>query len=901
MKLMLQLIFALLAFNGIAQYAQPGFYEVNMGSNWNFPMQTVFDQSNRMFVAERAGKIYVFQNNIKTLILDISEEVSTFNDEGLLSIALDPNFNSNGFLYLYYAVDRHYLLNFGTPSYNATTNEFGVTIARVTRFTVNIGNYTETISGSRFVLLGTSKADGFPLVGDHAGGQLLFASDGSLLLSCGDGSYQGESKEQQAYNEGFISTEEYNAGLRWRSQITNSLTGKILRLNPGNGDGYYNNPYYNGSLPRSAASRMYVRGIRNAFRMSIKPGTGTGTFPGVLYINDVGQDQKEELNIATAADQNFGWPAWEGIDLPYQTNNPALIPATWTKPKLEWGRANTYARTMVGNTPEFVINLASEPENFTGGASIAGAFYHGTKYPAEFQYKYFFCDFNNKWARYATLDANNNVTDIKLFNPNLTGLINLAYNPFDECFYFCTVTNKVVKIDYNPYGNIPPVAKFRTDKVYGNSPMTVNLVSESFDANQTASTLFYYWGVSDGYSYSGTGLSNITHTFNETGQINREIKLIVTDNTGQSSEYLKTFYINNTPPKVQSTSVDNIDKIPASGSNTTNFNSVVTDNEGGPITKTWNVFLFHNDHKHLYNSSQSTTSTFNLNDIPCDNLLYFYRIEHLVSDQMGLTNAYYKDIYVNCNPVDILPPSLPLIKVNTQTANNTINLNWTTPSDNIGVKFNEINVDGIGIAYLDPSINSYILNDETNVTGNNKKIKIISRDQAGNKAIGPTAYFTFIGPTNDTQSPDYIQNINLNYNTKTLNWAATNDNTGINPTFYIYYNGIQMGQTTGLSFTFTNIFDQNYLLEIIAKDNAGNVSTGTPLLGNCTSIVSLISPVNNLSSGSYNFKAGDKILGKNQILGTSNVIFDAKNSITLESGFIANTGTVFFAKIGGCN
>jgi glucose/arabinose dehydrogenase len=896
------IIFVLISFNSIAQFAQPGFFEVNIGSNWNFPMQTVFDASNRMFVVERAGKLYVFQNNIKTLLLDISDEVSNFNDDGVLSLALDPNFNSNGFIYIYYIVDRHHLLYFGTPNYSSSANESGISIGRISRFTVNINNYSEVISNSRFVLLGTSKADGFPLVGDHAGGHLLFASDGSLLVSCGDGGHFGELKEQQAYNEGFITTEEYNAGLRWRSQITNSLNGKILRLNPGNGDGFYNNPYFNGSFPRSAASRMYQRGVRNAFRMSIRPGTGTSTFPGVLYINDVGQDRKEELNVATVPDQNFGWPAWEGIDLANETNNPSLIPSIWTKPRLEWGRANSYARVMDNNTPEFLINLPSEPDNFTGGASVAGAFYQGTKYPAEFQNKYFFCDFNDKWCRYSTVDGNQNFTDVKLFNPSLAGLINLTYNPIDECFYYCNVANKIVKIDYNPNGNIPPVAKFRADKTYGNSSLTVNLVSESYDSNQPTSSLYYYWGVSDGAWYGGVGLTNISHTFNESGMINREIKLIVTDNIGQSSEFYKTFYINNTPPQVQSTSVDAIDKIPSTGNNTTSFNSVVVDNEGGAIAKTWNVFLFHNDHKHLYYSSQQApTGTFNLNDIPCDNLLYFYRIEHLITDQMGLSNSYYKDIYVNCNPSDNIPPTSPLIKVNTQTANKTINLNWTTPSDNIGIKFNEINIDGLGIAYLPPNVNSYIVTDETNVAGNKKIIKVISRDQAGNKGVGSTAYFIFNGPSGDSQSPDYIQNINFNFTSKVLNWSATIDDSGSNPTYYLYYNGIEMGQTNGLSFTYTNSFSPNYLLEIIAKDNSGNLSTGAPIFGNCNSVISLVSPTNNLSSGTYVFKTSDKIIGKNQISGASNIIFDAKNSISLESGFIANAGTVFLAKIGGCN
>ena len=901
MKKIINGLLILICVNTFGQFAEPGFFEVNVGSNWNFPMQMVFDQANRMFVAERAGKVYMYQNNVKTLVLDISEEVSNYNDDGVLSLALDPNFNSNGFLYLYYIVDRHHLLYFGTPSYSSTANEAGISIARISRFTVNTANYTEVIPGSKFILLGTDKADGFPLVGDHAGGQMLFGSDGSLVVSCGDGAHFGEPKEQQAYNEGFITAEEYNAGLRWRCQIANSLNGKVLRLNPGNGDGFYNNPYFNGSFPRAASSRMYARGVRNAFRMNIKPGTGTSTFPGVLYINDVGQDIKEELNIVTAPDQNFGWPAWEGIDVPYQTNNPSLIPSVWERPKLEWGRSNTYARAMVNNIPEFVINLASEPANFTGGASVAGAFYQGYKYPAAYQNKYFFCDFNNKWCRYASLNANHEFTDIKLFNPNLVGLINLVYNPIDQCFYYCTVTNKIVKIDYDLNANLPPVSKFRASKVFGNTPLTVDFVSEATDPNQSTGSLFHYWGISDGSSYAGLGMTSISHTFTGSGIQNREVKLIVSDDIGQSSEFFRTIYVNNSPPQIQSTSVDATDQLPPNAPNLTNFSSVAIDNEGGPLTKAWNIFLYHNEHRHLYYSSQNTTGSFNLNDIPCDNNLYFYRIEHVVTDPMGLSTISNKDVYINCNTSDVLPPSTPLIKVNTQTANKTINLDWTAPSDNVGVKFNEVNVDGVGIAYLAPNISSYVLTDDSNVSGVSKKVKIISRDQAGNKSVGPTAFFTFNGPSSDLQSLGYIQNVNFNFGTKILTWNAVTDNSGLNPTYYLYYNGTLMGQTSSTSFTYTNGFSSNYLLEIVAKDNSGNVSTGAPIFGSCTSVVSLLSPTSNLSSGLYNFKAGDRILGKNRLTGNANVVYDAKNSISLESGFMSNSGTVFLAKIGGCN
>ena len=87
-----------------------GFIAEEMGT-CNAPMGTVFDENNRMYVWERGGKVFVFHNNIKTQLLDISEETNSHPSLGLISMVLDPNFSSNGYIYLFYILDRHYLLN----------------------------------------------------------------------------------------------------------------------------------------------------------------------------------------------------------------------------------------------------------------------------------------------------------------------------------------------------------------------------------------------------------------------------------------------------------------------------------------------------------------------------------------------------------------------------------------------------------------------------------------------------------------------------------------------------------------------------------------------------------------------------------------------------------------------
>ena len=96
-----------------------------------------FDANGRMYVWERNGKVWIVTNGVKSSqpLIDISDEVGGWRDFGLLGFALDPDFLTNGYIYLCYVVDRHHLLNAGTPDYNANTNEyFNATIGNTNRY-----------------------------------------------------------------------------------------------------------------------------------------------------------------------------------------------------------------------------------------------------------------------------------------------------------------------------------------------------------------------------------------------------------------------------------------------------------------------------------------------------------------------------------------------------------------------------------------------------------------------------------------------------------------------------------------------------------------------------------------------------------------------------------------------
>ncbi len=317
-------------------FISPQFSISYLSAGYGVPMGLTFTgDGSKMFVWEKSGKVHVsnWNNSTKTydlqtaLALDISEEVGDWGDYGLLGLALDPNFSTNGYIYLLYVVDRHHLLYFGTGQYNPASNLYNnATIGRITRYTTSVNGSQETVANpaSRLVLLGETKSTGIPILHDsHGVGSLAFADDGTLLASAGDGaSYDGidtgtkaGSFYTQALSDGIIRAEE-NVGA-FRSQLLNSHNGKILRLDPATGNGVSSNPYYDAGQPRSAKSRVWAMGFRNPFRFIRKPGSGS-TNPaigdlGEIFVGDVGWNKWEELTIINEPGVNAGWPIYEGF------------------------------------------------------------------------------------------------------------------------------------------------------------------------------------------------------------------------------------------------------------------------------------------------------------------------------------------------------------------------------------------------------------------------------------------------------------------------------------------------------------------------------------------------------------------------------------------------------------
>lgn len=235
-----------------------GFSESQVADHLN-PTTMVFAPDGRLFLCEKHGRILVIENRalLPTPMVDFSSHVDSWNERGLGGICLDPEFATNGYLYVYYTAKN--------PSHN-----------RVSRFTV-IGN-TASPDSEQIIL----ELDNLSSIGWHNGGGLCFGKDRKLYVATGENADGGN------------------------AQNANNLLGKLLRINR-DGSIPTDNPNYQLYSGRSRA--IVALGFRNPFALSVQPDTG------LIYASNVGA-KYEELerydSDATPRSVNYGWPRLDG-------------------------------------------------------------------------------------------------------------------------------------------------------------------------------------------------------------------------------------------------------------------------------------------------------------------------------------------------------------------------------------------------------------------------------------------------------------------------------------------------------------------------------------------------------------------------------------------------------------
>jgi glucose/arabinose dehydrogenase len=247
-----------------AQTFPAGFSRVQVANGISNPTVMAFAPDGRIFVAQQNGVLRVIKNGSLLATPFLQLTVNSSGERGLIGIALDPNFSTNQYIYLYYTLP------------DGSRN-------RISRFT---GNGDVVVAGSEVVVL---NLDPLSSATNHNGGAMHF-KNGLLYVAIGENANGANAQNLDTYH------------------------GKLLRINP-NGSIPAGNPFTTGSEQRR---RVWAYGLRNPYTFDVQPGTGR------VFVNDVGQSTWEEINDATTGGRNFGWPTAEGNSSNANFANPVF-------------------------------------------------------------------------------------------------------------------------------------------------------------------------------------------------------------------------------------------------------------------------------------------------------------------------------------------------------------------------------------------------------------------------------------------------------------------------------------------------------------------------------------------------------------------------------------------------
>jgi glucose/arabinose dehydrogenase len=284
---------------------------------------------DRLFIVQKGGRVRILQGGtlLATDFLDIGSLIQSGSEKGLLGMAFHPDYASNGYFYV---------------NYTRAGGAGGTSV--VVRYTV---------SANPDVADATSALELLTLVQpftNHNGGGIAFGPDGMLYIGFGDGG----SSNDPACNAQNLGT--------WH--------GKMLRIDVDGGTPYAvpaDNPFVGtaGALPE-----IWQYGLRNPWRWSFDSETGD------LYIGDVGQNNREEVDVTGAGvgGLNFGWKQVEGTRCNTTTNCPPTIPPC--------------------GDPSLVVPVVELTHGgFSGPCSVIGGYvYRGCAIP-DLQGTYFYSDY----------------------------------------------------------------------------------------------------------------------------------------------------------------------------------------------------------------------------------------------------------------------------------------------------------------------------------------------------------------------------------------------------------------------------------------------------------------------------------------------------------------------------
>lgn len=566
-KTALSVLFSLFTFHHLSAQnpkkpEENRFTKVVLAQSVEEPMQFQILKDGRVIYAERKGKIKVFDpaTNKVTVIGEFAVSTKYVNkkgevsegEDGLQGIILDPDYETNHWIYVYYA-----------PAGKEEKN----TLERYTW----LGK--EIIKSSKKTVLDvpTQREECC-----HVGGGMLFDKNKNLFLSTGDNTFSRAS-------DGFTPLDERPGMSPEDSQKssgnTNDLRGKILRIHP-EADGTYTIPAGNLFPPGTPKTRpeIYTMGNRNPWRLTIDSKTDW------LYWGEVGPDGSkddfekrgpqsyDEFNQAKKPG-NYGWPYFVGDSKAYRDydfatkqsgalfdplhpvnnspNNTGMLDLPPTTPALIW-----YAKSV---SAEFPL-MESGGNSAVGGPIFRKNDFKGAKrpFPDYYEGKWLITDWVRGWINVVEIDDNGNYKSMERFLPDLKlrGPIDMKFGPEGDLYvleygngYFRNNPEaELIRIEYSG-GNRKPQVQASADKTAGSVPMKVTLSangSKDFDADDV---LTYEWKVTKGGKPFKT-IKQADPTLTLTTPGIYKALLTVTDSHGAKNSKAISIKAGNEPPVV---------------------------------------------------------------------------------------------------------------------------------------------------------------------------------------------------------------------------------------------------------------------------------------------------------------------------------------------------------------
>jgi glucose/arabinose dehydrogenase len=566
----------LLSLTTSASVLRSNFTENQVVTGLSSPTAMAFAPDGRLFVCQQGGQLRVIDDGVLLPTPFTTVTVNSSGERGLLGVAFDPDFATNRFVYVYYTAT--------TPAIHN----------RVSRFTADVQNPNVAQAGSELILL---ELNNLSSATNHNGGAMHFGPDGLLYIAVGDNANGNN------------------------SQTLGNLLGKILRINK-DGSIPSGNPFFSQATGDNRA--IWALGLRNPFTFSFDAADGR------MFINDVGQNTWEEINVGEAG-ANYGWPATEG-----PTSNP-----DYTSPLFSYQHGSS---------------------DSTGCAITGGAFYSGVPqvFPSEYAGDYFFADYCGGWIN--QLEANGTRVTPTFATQVVPFPVDLAVGPDGALYYLSRGSGGTSGVVQRIAFGGPQAPSITTHPQ--NQTVSAGQAATFSVAAAGAMPLSYQWQ-KNGANISGATSASYTTPPVTAADNGATFRCTVTNSVGSVTSNAATLTVSANQPPTPTIGTPAANVLYTAGTSLS-YSGTATDPEDGALAGnrfSWQIDLHHDSHTHpAMAPTAGTSGSFAIPNSGETSANVFYRLYLTVTDSGGQAVTISRDVQPRKVQVTLTtnPPGLGL-------------------------------------------------------------------------------------------------------------------------------------------------------------------------------------------------------------------------------------------------